>query len=187
MGGEDDGVALLVQFFDEYPQRLAQFHVHACGGFIQNDDRWAVYQGLCHHQAALHAARQIASVGARFVFQIELEQQFVYPSLVFAYAKIARLELQGLTHVEKRVVHQFLRHHTQAHAALVGVFARVVAHDADVALAQARQARHGRNQRGFARAIGAEQSKKLTLFHIEAHAFEGGKAVAVGFVCIIND
>ena len=146
-----------------------------------------MYQGLRHHQATLHAARQIARVGARFVFQIELEQQFVYPSLVFADAKIARLELQGFAHIEKRVVNQFLWHHAQAHAALVGVFARVVAHDADVALAQACQARHGRNQRGFARAIGAEQTKKLTLFHIEAHAFEGGKAIAVGFVCIIND
>lgn len=37
------------------------------------------------------------------------------------------------------------------------------------------------------RAIGAEQTKTPPLFHIEAHAFEGGKAVAVGFVCIIND
>ena len=180
-------MALLVQFFDEHPQRLAQLHVHACRWLIQNDDGRSVYQGLRHHQATLHAARQIAGVGARFVFQIELEQQFVYPSLVFADAKIARLELQGLAHVEKRVVYQLLRHHAQAHAALVGVFARVVAHDADVALAQACQARHGRNQRGFARAIGAEQTKKLALFHIKAHAFERGKPIAVGFVCIIND
>ena len=35
--------------------------------------------------------------------------------------------------------------------------------------------------------LGPSKPKKLTLFHIEAHAFERGKAVAVGFVCIIND
>src|SRR5690554_5341592 len=46
MGGEQNGVAFLIQTRDKFPQRAAQVDVHTRGGFVKNNDGGAMHQGL---------------------------------------------------------------------------------------------------------------------------------------------
>ena len=166
--GQQNGVALFVEFGDELPQRLAQFHVHAGRGLIQHDHRRLVHQGLRHQHPALHAARELAHIGVGLVGQAQAFQQLVNPGVVVLHAEIARLDAQSLAHIEKGVKHEFLRHHTQAAPGGGIVFLHIVAQDAGRTAAGPGQAREHADHGGFARAIGAEQAKKLAFLNAKA-------------------
>ena len=63
VGGQYNRVAKLIEFPYELPQVLPQLNIHTGGRLIQHNDWWAMYQGLCDHDAAFHAARQGPQIG----------------------------------------------------------------------------------------------------------------------------
>ena len=69
--GQQHGVALLVELGDKLPQRLAQLHIDPGGGLVQHDHRRLVDQGLGHHHAPLHAARELAHIGRGLIGQAQ--------------------------------------------------------------------------------------------------------------------
>ena len=121
-------MAFAVQARDELPQGLAQFHIHAGGGFVQHDDRRFVHQRLRDQHTPLHAARQLAHIVVGFVGQSKVFQQFIYPGVIAGDAEIAGLKRQGFAHAEKRIKDQLLRHYAQqfAHLLRLGLNVQVV-------------------------------------------------------------
>ena len=127
-----------------------------------------MHQGLGHQHPALHAARELAHIGVGLVGQAQAIQQLVNPGVVVLDTEVAGLDAQGLAHIEKGVKHQLLRHHAQAAAGGGKVFLHIVTQDAGRTAAGPGQAREHADHGGFARAIGAEQAKKLTFFDAKA-------------------
>ena len=97
-------------------------------------------------------------------------QQFIDPRLVAAKTEVTRLNTQHLTHGEKRIEHQFLRHHTEQTARGRSLALHVMARDPHLTRSRAGQAREHADQRGLARAIGAEKSEKFAVRNIEFDA-----------------
>ena len=178
-------MALLVEFGDEGPQGLSQFNVDPGGGLVKHDHAGFVHQGLRHQHAALHAARELAHVGARFVGQAQAVQQFVDPSVVVLDPEIPRLDAQRFAHGEKRVEHQLLRHHAQQAAGSGVIGLHIVAMHQDAPGGGAAQTRQGADEGGFSSAVGAEQTEEFALLHIKAdlvERFERGCARLFGWV-----
>ena len=165
-------MALLVEFGNELPQGLAQFDIHAGRGLVENDHRRLVDQRLRHQHPALHAAGELPHVGVGLVGQAQAVEQLVNPGVVVFHAEIAGLEAQRLAHVEKRVEHQFLGHHTKPAARLGVIGLHVVPLHQHPAAGGARQARQNADQGGLARTVGTEQAKKFAFFDVEADVVE---------------
>ncbi|MDT4879106.1 hypothetical protein FQZ97_1147490 [compost metagenome] len=89
-----------------------------------------------------------------------------------AHAEIARLETQGLTHVEERIEHQLLRHHTELAAGGLVVGLHVFPMNKHTTGTGTGEARQHADQGRFPRAIRPQQTKKLAWFNIERHPFE---------------
>ena len=172
MGGQQNCVALFVEFGDEMPQSLAQFNVDASGRFVEHDHGRLVHQRLRHQHAPLHAARKLAHIGVGLVGQAKAVEQFVDPCVVVPDAKVAGLDAQRLTHVEEWVENQFLRYHTQLapRRGIVGLYVASKNHHAT--LRGTREARKNADHGGLARAIRTQQSKKLALFYVQADAIK---------------
>ena len=172
MGGQHNGVTVAIEPANELPQPLAQLHIDAGGRLVEHDYGRPMHQRLRHQHPPLHAAREHAHVGVGLVSQIETGEDFINPGVVAADAKIARLQTQRLTHREEGVKHQLLRHHAELAAGLTVIGDHVVAHDGELALIDTGEPRQGRNQRGFARAIGPQQAEELALLHLEINSVE---------------
>ena len=155
MGGQQHGVALLVEPCNELPQVLAQLHIHTGSGLIEHDHRRLVHQRLGHQHAALHAPRELAHVGVGLVGQAQAVEQLVNPCIVVADAEVARLKAQRLAHIEKRVEHQLLRHHAEFAPGLRIVDLDIAAQHLDPPGSGAGQAGEYGDQGGLARTIGA--------------------------------
>ena len=56
-----------VQLAHVFPEHLAKFDVHACGGFIQNKDMGVMNQRLTQQKPAAHTAGQGAGVGVGLI------------------------------------------------------------------------------------------------------------------------
>jgi hypothetical protein len=93
-------------------------------------------------------------------------------------AEVAALDAQRLAHAEERVEHQLLRHDAQAAAGGRVVGHHVVAEHGHGAAARAGQASEDADQRGLARAVGAEQAEELAGLDVEAHIVEGADFAA---------
>ena len=172
MGGQQDGVALFVELGNELPQRLAQFHVHTGCRLVEHDDRRPVHQCLGDQHAPLHAARELAHVGPRLVGQPQALQQFVDPGVVVANTKVARLKSQRFSHVEEGVKHQFLRNDAQFATCCGVIGLHVTAHHRHSTAGGAGEAGQDADHGGFARTIGAEQSKELAFFNVQLDTVE---------------
>src|SRR5690625_1098617 len=116
MGGEQNGMPLLVQTRDEFPEVAAQVYINPGGWLVKNDHRRPMYQRLGNQHAAFHAARKGAHIGFTFVAKPQMMQDFVNPVIVVAQAKITGLDTQGFTNCKKGVVYNFLWYHTQGPA-----------------------------------------------------------------------
>ena len=167
MRGEQHGAALPVELGDELPKCLPQFHIHTGRRLVKHDHRRLVHQGLSHQHAPLHAARQLAHVGLRLVGQTQADQQLVDPVVIAFDAEVTGLNAQGLAHGKKWVEHQFLGHYPQQATGLGVVADHVVAVHQNPPAAGAGQAGQNADQAGFARAVGAEQTKKFALLNVE--------------------
>jgi len=92
-----------------------------------------VDQGLRHQHTPFHAARQGAHVGVGLAGQVEVFHHLVDPFVIVLQAVITGLYAQRFAHREKRIEHQFLRHHAEIAARRAIVADHVVAMDRDVA------------------------------------------------------
>ena len=170
--GEQHSTALLVEFGDELPQRLAQFDIDTGRRFVKHNDFGFVNQGLRHQNAALHPPRQLTHVGIGLVRQAKTGQQLVNPVIIAFNAEVAGLNAQGFANAEKRVKHQLLRHHTQCAAGGSVVGQNIVAVHCHVATAGPRQTRQNADKRGFTCAIGPEQAEEFALMDVKAHVVQ---------------
>ena len=100
-----------------------------------------------------------AHIDVRLVAEIQIGHHFVNPVIVVAQAEIARLQPQAFTYGEEWIEDQFLRNDAQSTAGLAKITDNIVSHHFDVARVCAGKASHDQNQRGFARAIGANRAK----------------------------
>ena len=165
-------VPRLVQAGDELPQRLAQFDVDTGRGLVQHDHRRLVDQRLGHQHAPLHSAGELSHVGTSFIGQAQALQQFVDPGFVVLDTKVARLDAQCFTHIEERIEHQFLRHHTELPPRFGVVGLHVLAKHLDAARGRPRQTSQDTDQGGLAGAVGTEQAEEFTLFDVETHVVQ---------------
>ncbi len=106
--------------------------------------------------------------GAGLVGQAEVFQQLVDPGIVVADAKVARLDAQGLAHIEKGVEHQLLRHDAQALARGGKVALHVVPQHGHAPAAGTRQPGKNADEGGFAGPVGAQQAKEFTFLDVQA-------------------
>ena len=168
MRGEQHGAALAVEFGNELPERLTQFHVHTGRRLVEHDHRRLVHQGLSHQHTPLHAARELSHVGLRLVGQTQARQQLVNPVVVAFDAEVTGLDAQGLAHCEKRVENQLLRHHTQLTPGQCIVGDHVAAVHQNPSTGSARKTGQNADQTGFSRAVRPEQAEKFALLDVEA-------------------
>ena len=67
MGGQEDSGACIVKLFHVIPERLSQFHIHACCRLIEDNYRRGMDKCLGDQQPAPHTARQRPRVNIRLV------------------------------------------------------------------------------------------------------------------------
>ena len=167
-------MAFAVQTAGETPQDLPQFHVHAGGGFVQHDDLGTMHQSLSDQHPPFHAAGEGVYVLVRLAAQVQGFQQFLHPGAVFpSEAEVPRLLFQQFMHREEGVVHQFLGHDAQGAAGLAVSTDHITAHDPHLTGVGPDQARRDVDERGFTRAVGAEQAEILALAYPEANVVQG--------------
>ncbi|MNV46882.1 hypothetical protein D3C71_1387280 [compost metagenome] len=184
MGGQQHGVALLVQARNEMPQCLAQLHVDTGRGLVEHDDGGFVHQGLGYQHAALHAAGKLPHIGVGLVCEAQVLQQLVNPGVVVLDTEVAGLETQCLAHVEKRIEHQLLGHHAQLASRIGKVRLHVTALHQHPSLRGTCQASQNADEGGFASPIGTEKSEKFAFFDIQAdlvQCLEGAFGCGKGF------
>ena len=102
-----------VELADKSPQALAQLDVDARGGLVEDDHWRLVHQRLSDEHPALHASGQCAHIGIGLRSQIEVMQDLVDPRIVVGETEVACLNPERFANGEKRVEHQFLRHHSE--------------------------------------------------------------------------
>jgi len=83
--------------------------------------------------------------------------------------------LQGLTHIEKGIKHQLLRHDTKQTPRLCRLLGDIDAMHQDRSRRGLGQTGQDTDQRCLACTIGAEQTKELTRLDVKAHAIQGLK------------
>jgi hypothetical protein len=113
-------------------------------------------------------------------------QQVHRPAQRLGHAIEPGLILQHLDRGEKRVEHDFLRHDADRCLGVAPVAIDVVAPDLDAARGLHHQPGKRVDQRGLARAVGAEQAEDLALRHVEAHALQGqlARSLAEAAYCL---
>ena len=175
------GDAAAVQFADIGPELLAQLDVDARGGLVQHQHRGRVDHRLGDHQAALHATGQGAGIGVGLVLQMHRAQQFHRAALRFRDAVEAGLDLQRLDGGEEGVEQDFLVDDADRRLGVARMRVDVEAPDAGMTLGLVDQPGQDVDQRGLARAIGAEQAEDLAARHIEADPVQRALAARIGF------
>jgi hypothetical protein len=90
-------------------------------------------------------------------------EDLVDPVVVAADAEVARLDAQHFAHREEGIEDELLRHHAEVAAGVAVVGDDVVPHDRERARCRPHQTGQGRDQRGLARTVGAEQAEELAL------------------------
>ncbi len=115
MGGEDDGGALLVDGLEKLPHGMTDLDVHAGGGFVEDQQARAVYQGTGDHQPTLHATGQVARHAVTLLPQAKLFQVLLGPrvGLLAFNTVVAALVDHDLHHRLEHIEIEFLRHQSQ--------------------------------------------------------------------------
>ena len=181
MGGQHHGHAALVELGHIFPQLLAQFDVHTGRRLVQDDDRRRMHHGLRYKEPPLHAAGQGARIGLRLVLQMHRAQQRVGLAFCLGHAVQPGLQIQRLARREEGIEHDLLRHDTDRRLGVARIFVDVEAPDAGMARRLVDQPRQDVDQRGLARAIGAEQPEDQPPLDIEADIVERLLAPGIGF------
>ncbi len=178
--GQDDGHAAVAQRPDQPPHVAAQFHIHARGRFVEEQDLRLVRQGLGDQHAALHAARQRHDLVVALVPQRQVAQHLPEMRRVARAAEQPPAEAHRVPHGLERVGVQLLRHQADLRPRCA-----VIAHDV-VAVGEHRS--RGRrddpaddaDQRRLSRAVGPEQGEDLALADFEVDALQCLQARSVG-------
>ena len=161
-------MSVAVESPDELPQRLPQFDIDTRGRLIEHDHRRLVHQRLCNQDAAFHAAGQLAHIGIGLGAEIEVMQQFVYPLAVVPDAEVARLKIQRFANSKERVEYQLLRHDAKRAARVTILIHDVKSHYPHAPAGCKIKPGENTDERGFAGAIGSEQTEKLSLPDFQA-------------------
>ena len=153
--------------------KAARFGVDADGDFIQKNQRRAVDQADSKIQTALEAAGKIFRQLGRVRAQIGLLNQVA--QVLFVFHAIKRGEkTQIFPHAQQRIKSKILRHQRNALLLRTAQFGQRLIVKHNLPLLHRLQARQQRHQRGFARAVGAEQTERFTLRHRQAHIIQRG-------------
>src|SRR5690606_12072706 len=107
-------------------------------------------------------------------------QDFVDPVVVAVNTKVARLNSEGLTDREKRVIDQFLRHNAQGTARLFVLGSDIESANTGCTLGGPRQPRQQGNQCGLAGAVGTQQAEELAFLHGETDVVKRPERLARG-------
>src|SRR5579864_6596096 len=67
--------ATRIDGLEKIPQLQTQLDVHACRGFVQDQQAWLVDERACQRETPLHAARKLEVAVASLVRKLELLQQ----------------------------------------------------------------------------------------------------------------
>ncbi len=159
MGGQHDGDAAGVQLLHPLPKLAAQLDVDAGGGLVEDQHRRLVHHGLGHHQAALHAAGQLAHIGVGLVGQAQAGQDLVGLPVGLLHAVEAGLHLQRLARGEEHVADDLLRHHADGRAGGAGVLVDVDVPDLHLARGLVHQPGQDVDEGGLARPVRAQQAE----------------------------
>src|SRR5699024_4997078 len=108
-----DGVPLLVQTGNEFPEGAPEVNINAGRWFIKNNDGRAMNQGLGNQNTPFHASGQGPHVDLGLVAQAQVGKDLVYPVVIFLETKIPRLDSQGFVYGKKRIVNKLLRDDAQ--------------------------------------------------------------------------
>ena len=172
MRGQHNSVPLLVQRPNELPQRLAQFDINTRCRFVEDDHRGAMDERLRNQHASLHPTGERSHIGIGFVRQAQTLEDFIDPGIVMTQAVITGLQAQNFANGEKRIEHQFLRYDPQCSPCSAKIAFNIVSHDRGPTGTCTDEPGNDRNQRGFARAVRSQQSKKLAGFNPKRNPVE---------------
>ena len=168
------------------PHALAQFHVHAGGGLVEEQDLRLVSERLGDHDAPLHAAGERYDAAVPAVQQRQILQHLGDVRRIWRKPEKPPAERDGIPDVFKRVGGKLLRHEPNHRPGRAVILINVVAIDRDRAAARVHGAADDADERGLARAVGAEQGENLAGHDIQAHAFQRLKPGSV-FLCEVRD
>ena len=157
---------------------LPQFNVDSGRGFVEDDDRRRVDQGLGDQEAAAHAARQGPGVAFGLIGKTHRGEDFVGSPGPFRDSVETGLEFQGFARGEKRVDVEFLRHHPDRLAGGARVPVDVVAPYFDRTGGLQHQSGENVDQGGFPGSVGTEQTEKGTAGNLEVDSVEGHRGLA---------
>jgi hypothetical protein len=101
------------------------------------------------------------------------------PIVIVGHTEVTRLETQGLTHIEKGIEHEFLRHHAQLPTRLRRLGGDIKAMHCHGPCRGFAQTRKDADECGFACAIGAKQAKKFARLDVKAHTVQSLKWASV--------
>ena len=163
VGGQEDGRLLLgVEPPEIAPELMPELQVHARRRLIEHDQRRTVHERSGDEKAAAHAAGQTVRADVGLLAEVEDGQQFVGPSssISLRHAEVSAVVDQALTGREETVEMHLLRRESDELAHNAGLGHSIVPEDEQVARRDAHQPGGRPDQRGLARAVGAQQPEE---------------------------
>ena len=112
MSRQDDCRAFVVKFPHIGPERPAQFHIDTRCWLVENQDGGIVDEGLGHHQATFHAARQLAHIGILLVIEPDGCEDFKAAALRFRHAVKTSHQFKHFQRREEGIGNDFLIDHS---------------------------------------------------------------------------
>jgi len=180
--GEDDGGAACIDIAQEVPHRATDLDIDAGCRLIQDQQPRLVHERPGDHQPALHAAGERARHAIALVPQLQLLQVFLRAHSRYGTRNAVEPRLvhhdgeRALEHVEV----DFLRHDADTGLGRLQLAVDVVPEHAGSAGALVDERGDDADERGLARAVGAEQREEIAALDVQIDAAQRLHAVAVG-------
>ena len=177
VGGEQDGAAGAAEFLDEVPELAAGLGIEAGGGFIEEDHLRIPHQGAGEREALLLAAGEIAHPRAGFLFEFHQADDFLRRGAALEEAAEERDRFADRKFFGKL---RLLKLDAEALAKFGRIVAPVEAQQFDLARIGVVEALADFDGRGFAGAVGPEESEAFGGMDFEIQAIDGNDI----FVCL---
>ena len=172
MGGEDDGAIGLAEAGEERDHLARAFDIHVGERLVEQEQLGDGEKNAGERGALAHALRVLAEEAIEIGIEADLAKSFSGREAGAAgieTAEVAEIFLGG----ELVVEHGRVAHVADAGAGLVGLG---FAEDVDRAVGGTKKAGENAQERGFARAVFAEEDVAAAGLEIERDLAEGGKA-----------
>ena len=171
MGGQHHRHAIAAQRIDQLPHQNSGLRVHACGGFVEEDQLGPADQCAGQRKPLLLAAGESAIRGSGRFGQAQRVQQ---PLRVERVGGVGGHQLQHLAGPGRGIAAAALQHHTDAWPQPRVVGDRIEPEHLDGAGIGADESLAHLHRGGFAGAVGAEQRQHLSGVHLEVELGDGG-------------